>query len=57
MNVRASVKVINPKHNRTGQAGVVQSTDDEEGTAVVKFDLAEKPETVKVADLQELGQN
>lgn len=57
MQVRASVKVTNPKHKRTGQAGVVQSVDDEAGTAVVKFDLVDEPETVKAADLVELGTN
>ena len=59
MQVRASVKVTNPKHKRTGQAGVVQSMDENAGTASVKFDVPPdgEPETVKVVDLVQLGDN
>lgn len=54
--IRSSVKVIKPGHEREGQAGMVWATYASDDTKiVVRFDLDEAEEVVEVADLQFLG--
>ena len=59
MEVRNSVKVINPELARAGEAGIVMTTDGKEPpkTVGVKFDIDGETETVKTSDLQVLGSN
>ena len=59
--VRASVQVQNQDHPRAGQAGVVLSIFEGDGSALVRFDLEDanrqRDEAIAAADLVQLGAN
>lgn len=58
MQVRASVKVVNPDHPRYGQAGqVIRQADNNPDASVVRFDLDQADIEVGNGELVELGQN